>query len=195
VYKDSPAVALGSYALNGWSSDDTKREDSGVFPGSKAYVAIRHLGHAEFARSLAICAVMVGNIAVAIWCGIHAWNVSADNAYRAYYAEHTKGKDVITITRSQMVTLPRGEPLYYLGALTSSTSLLSFSTNRSIDWRVSPHQQPQIGNWYSASIRESAPHTYYGTAELGALMGIPAKINVLYADKEKVQFTIDYYIK
>ncbi len=195
TYKGSPAVALGAYALNGWSSDDLRSEETGFFRGQKVYT-----GEAkkEGNRALRICGMIVLAIGLAvggIWYWMHSWNVSAAAAYQTYVTETTTGKEVFTITKSKSVTLPHGETLYYLGQNTNN-SQMAFATDITTSWKMFPNQEgTQRGNYFTFFASESAPGTYYGTIELGATMGIAARMNVLYEDKDQVRFTIDYYIK
>jgi hypothetical protein len=197
VYKDSPAIALGAYAFNGWSSDDTSREESGHFSGQKVYSAAKRVARSQTMRTFLLVFAVIGLIVGGIWYWVHSSNVSSQASYDQYYAKVTAGSEIFTIAKEKMITLPRGEPLYYLG-LASNGRDANVSTDRTTRWKAYPEQfgQPQLGNFYQVTPRESAPNTYYGTVDLmDAKTGIPARMNILYADKEKMSFTIDYYIK
>lgn len=192
TYKDSPAIALGSYALNGWSSDDTAREMSGHFRGQKVYSVVKRADVRHFFKMLAIVTAIIGLAAVGIWYWVHTSNVSSQAVYDRYYAEVTADRTIYTLTKEQNVVLPRGEPLYFVS---SNGREVFLATDLKTEWRYHQNAQPQMGNRHRLLVKESAPSTYYGTIDLGdTSASIPARMHVLYSDKEQMRFTIDYYI-
>lgn len=195
VYKGSPAVVLGSYVLNGWSSDDTDREDSGYYRGQKVYSAAKQAARSRTLRVLLLAVAIVGFIVGCIWYGVHRANVSAQTSYDQYYAQVTQGKETFVLTKEQMVTLPRGEPLYYLGTRQENSRFGVFATNLSIQWRACESCRPTLRNRFDVPLPESAPETYYGDVALGGIMQYPATMHILYMDSSQVRFTISYYIK
>ncbi len=197
TYKGSPAIALGSYALNGWSSDDTASEQSGFFRGQKVYSVAKRADVRHFVKVMLIIVAVIAAGAGGIRYWMYSWAVNAQAAYDQYYAQVTAGnKTIYTITKEQNVALPRGEPIYFLGPQQGYN--VTISTDLTTPWRYPGAQvigQPMAGNRYTIQPKESGVDTYYGTVDIGPDTGIPARLNVLYVDKTQMRFTIDYYTK
>ena len=206
VYKASPAIALGSYAPIGWSGDDMLREATSFFSQKLAQPAKRVVRNKTLmivAATLLIVSAIIG----AIWYAISESNRASAEAYQAYHQEYSAGRQVLTIektsvsynyrsggtettvTKSAMITLPGGQPLYYLGKVQGpgSNYTFTFTPDPKTAWQTGARQNLVLPNNHNK--------VHYGTVDLGPNLGIPAMMHVLHADETTVQFTIDYYIK
>ncbi len=205
VYKQSPAIALGSYAPIGWSGDDLKREATAFFLGQKARDPAVRNRRLRIIGWIAASVIAVASLTGFIWWQVAESSRLSAEAYQTYYDEVTAGRQVLMVEKSDVlynyqqgttivpalknkaIELPGGQPLYYLGKVNSGEVKYTFSSDPKEAWRT--------GNRFSFSLSKTGPKSKYGVVDLGPDMGIPAKMNVLFADDTIVQFTIDYYIK
>lgn len=182
VWKGSPAIALGPYAPLGWSSDDLSREPMTFFSEKFAEPA------RKAARTSAIRWIIAGLAifclaAATIWYFVDQSRKADAAAYQAFLDEHVKGHHVVMISTREMVELPGGQPIYYLGKGYVDGSLALTSN---------PDQAWKAQNRFRFDLPENGPEGDYGTVDLGPVMGIPALMHIINADKDGISFTIEY---
>lgn len=202
VWKGSPALALGPYAPLGWSSDDLARETA-VFFNEKLAGPVRRALRNKVLATIVACVLGVTALVGGIWYMVAENSRASEEARLTYVRQHSAGQQVLTLEKSvapvynfekkdeklARITLPGGQPFYYLGKLqgTGSNHQFTFTSDPKAAWQTGARQ--------SFVLPASSGKVHYGTVDLGPSLGIPANMHVLQADESIVQFTIEYYIK
>ncbi|MES2225414.1 MAG: hypothetical protein V4480_01215 [Patescibacteria group bacterium] len=198
VWKGSPAIAFGNYALLGWSGDDLLQEATAFWNKHVVPGVVRTPGFWHRNRLRLIAAVVIAGAlwALVAWIDsmVHTANEATRADYRAWYQHHTRGHQIFTIPVNHHVQLSNGATLYYMGSRSNgrdikpvfSTVPEAFETDGK--WFVVDND-PVNGRESLLSNNNVVPA--HGTVRLLPI-GIPADMNVLSVNGDEVTITVDY---
>lgn len=184
TWKGSPTIALGSYALNGWSVDDLKTHEGSYAQAQKKKDVASAADRREARQFVAIVVGVIFAFAAFGTWAIWSSNKVVAAAYQEYMVAQG-GKPVFTVAKETSATLPRGETLKFRQYKEQGRSL-RLATDADVAKRKNlrpemylkvPHGAPEVGAYGSANLLD---------------LGIPAMINVTKVAEGEISFTIDY---
>ncbi|QQR78315.1 MAG: hypothetical protein IPJ68_04510 [Candidatus Moraniibacteriota bacterium] len=186
VMKGSPVVALGTYALVGWSDDDL-RADGGSW--SRLQKNYREMRRKHWWRT--VMAISAGSIVLVGIIGFF-WNLSQEERaedlakYQAF-VQNFNGEPRHTIKKSELISLPGGQPLVYLGLQRGGGvgARIVLATTLEKAYVEKNRSSYTLIHGYEAN-------TYYGSVDLGTELGIPATVYVISANDEAITFVMDH---
>lgn len=190
VWKGSPAITIGPYALAGWSSDDIARDSSNYWRGRRVSTKeTRRRRNGIIAKISLILLIVASAVFGVSQCTI-SQNQGIQLAYKRYQREHASGHKIFKVQQNQKITLPQGEILYYLGSPRNS-----MGSGFQPTFSTSPTAWKNEGDRYQfgwQDFKHGPDRVSYGTVDLSPTLGIPAKMNMLSTNEGQITFTIDY---
>lgn len=189
VWKGSPAVTLGNFALIGWNDDDVRDSCNGTY---YACQKVRNEVMSKQVRQTTLMAVaMVTVISIVvwgIWYGVDQSHAKAFAAQQAY-AQSLGRMEIIETKRGEALPL-KGEqiPICFAGIAynhqpSSGNVLLS---------RVKENQD-RLGSFSHLFSIEKGWDTSYGEIDLASQFGVFAKLHVVSITKDSIKYGLTYY--
>jgi hypothetical protein len=197
TWKYDPAITFGRFAMIGYTGEEVTQDNGGVHVGQQKVAT-----HAYW-RNLAYTGVMLLVVlSITAW-GITAIvrsvirsNAEARAAYAGYVASLGKEKPIST-RKGEVLTLPgisRQIRFAGIGQNNPGKVWINMVEGDTIERRFDPNAPP----WYSLEVARPLPDErggIYGDADLAQDLHVLAKLRVVRATDDRIEYVVKVYQK
>lgn len=188
VYKASPAVTLGDFALMGWSADDLKQ---GACHYHRQKAKHTHLRKTLYNIAPAAAGIIGGILVVSIlgFTLVTGAKMDATKRFDAYVASLDAASPLVTTKAGYPLQLEGQDvPVFFAGfqRVTGSNSIVTLT-------RAEPASGGTAMNVHKIAIPVSEWGRQYGNINFGPEFGIFAILNIVEATPDHLTYKVTYY--